>query len=115
MDIWGAIKRMFTLPKGKNSVSDIIGASNWNAIKTTIYNSLQTAINGALTGIETAALADTDKLTLTALEVFKGVDPTFAAAIQASISASVKTSADKNAADLSATILTDLAKVIGLN
>jgi ethanolamine ammonia-lyase large subunit len=106
---------MFTLPKAKNSVSDIIGASNWNAIKSTIYNSLQIAIGDALNGVESATLVDIDKLTNSVLGIFKGVDPTFSTAIQSSIMGSVQTSLNKNLNDMSKVILADLVKVIGLS
>ena len=115
MNILSAIRRMFTLPKARNSVSDIIGASNWNAIKETIYNSLQTAISDAFTGVESATLVDVNNLTGSILSIFKGVDSTFSVAIKSSISASVQSSLNKNLNDMSKVILNDLVKVIGLS
>jgi len=115
MDIWKWLtRRVFHLPAGHNSVSEIIGESNWNAIRTTVTGLLQSAIGKELIGIENVAYVDVNKLVAAALGVFKGTDNEFKSAVQSSIMASVRSSLNKNADQLQTTIISDLSKVIGL-
>lgn len=127
LDILGALRRMVTLPKAANSLSDILGggagqeaSDALKAVITTIHEVVADAITSAvhvLTTTSTTELASAQQFIADQItHSLSGVSPDLAAAILAAVGAEFKSLdqlAEANIVKLSTDLLAEVGKVLG--
>lgn len=89
MSIWGGIVRMFTLPKNRNSLSDILGHDAADAITATVNSLVQEAAASALKSLAGNIEHGSDKIgvevTHAVTGALKGVSPVLADTVNAAV------------------------------
>lgn len=117
-----ALGRMVTLPKSKNSLSDVLGKDVADVLTHTIHDTLAHAVTGALTQLAATAVKDVahvqDFVTTTITHTLSGVSPALADEINGAVKTAISQAeavALSSVAKITGDVLAEVSKVLKLS
>lgn len=121
MRVWNAIVRMFTLPKNRNSLSDILGVETATVVQSTMKKLIAEAARAALVSLDSniaqGASAVQNKVASGVTSKLSGVSPVIATQVNSVVAQAIGSASEAALRDIErvvSEIADGVAKALGL-